>query len=203
MKSDQPMFDRPALDRSLRLKDGVVAPHRLAHHGAFGNDRFGVTAERFARFFGTPRFIIGQTVLVILWTTRPIAVERSRLVCTPSSHVAVGSRRRLPCGARPSAHVGERDAVNAGAGSSGYSGLGGETIGELILDVTPASRSSSRPRRASGYVSNPELGAIATDIAPGLVVLGIEPGDRVAIPEITPVPTGRSSTTAERAVVKE
>jgi uncharacterized membrane protein len=42
-------------------------PHRLAHHGAFGNDRFGVLAERFARFFGTPRFIIGQTVLVVLW----------------------------------------------------------------------------------------------------------------------------------------
>jgi uncharacterized membrane protein len=43
------------------------SPRRLAHHGAFGNDRFGVIAERFARFFGTPRFIIGQTVLVVLW----------------------------------------------------------------------------------------------------------------------------------------
>jgi uncharacterized membrane protein len=41
-------------------------PH-LAHHGTFGNDRFGILAERFARFFGTPRFIIGQTVLVALW----------------------------------------------------------------------------------------------------------------------------------------
>ena len=30
MESDQPMFERPALDRSLRLKGGVVAPHRLA-----------------------------------------------------------------------------------------------------------------------------------------------------------------------------
>jgi uncharacterized membrane protein len=40
---------------------------RLLHHGAFGNDRFGVLAERFARFFGTPQFIIGQTVLVALW----------------------------------------------------------------------------------------------------------------------------------------
>jgi uncharacterized membrane protein len=72
MESDQPMFERPALDRSLRVNGGVVAPdspHRLAHHGAFGNDRFGVAAERFARFFGTPRFIIGQTVLVILWIT--------------------------------------------------------------------------------------------------------------------------------------
>jgi uncharacterized membrane protein len=43
------------------------SPRRLVHHGAFGNDRFGVLAERFARFFGTPRFIIGQTVLVVLW----------------------------------------------------------------------------------------------------------------------------------------
>jgi uncharacterized membrane protein len=42
-------------------------PRRFVHHGAFGNDRFGVAAERFARFFGTPRFIIGQTVLVVLW----------------------------------------------------------------------------------------------------------------------------------------
>ena len=41
--------------------------HRFVHHGAFGNDRFGVIAERFARFFGTPRFIIGQTVLVVFW----------------------------------------------------------------------------------------------------------------------------------------
>lgn len=41
--------------------------HRFVHHGAFGNDRFGVAAERFARFFGTPRFIIGQTILVAVW----------------------------------------------------------------------------------------------------------------------------------------
>jgi uncharacterized membrane protein len=36
-------------------------------HGTFGTDRFGQGAERFARFFGTPKFIIGQTVLVALW----------------------------------------------------------------------------------------------------------------------------------------
>jgi uncharacterized membrane protein len=37
------------------------------HHRPFGGDRFGVLAERFARFFGTPRFILGQTALVALW----------------------------------------------------------------------------------------------------------------------------------------
>jgi len=36
-------------------------------HRPFGSDRFGIIAERFARFFGTPRFIIGQTILVALW----------------------------------------------------------------------------------------------------------------------------------------
>lgn len=36
-------------------------------HSPFGRDRFGQTAEHFARFFGTPRFIIGQTALVALW----------------------------------------------------------------------------------------------------------------------------------------
>jgi uncharacterized membrane protein len=40
---------------------------RFVHHGAFGNDRFGMIAERFARFFGTPRFIIGQTLIVAVW----------------------------------------------------------------------------------------------------------------------------------------
>lgn len=46
----------------------------LRHHSeharlapAFGSDRFGRAAERFARFFGTPKFIIGQTVLVAIW----------------------------------------------------------------------------------------------------------------------------------------
>ena len=36
-------------------------------HGAFGQDTFGRTAERVARFFGTPQYIIGQTILVVLW----------------------------------------------------------------------------------------------------------------------------------------
>jgi uncharacterized membrane protein len=36
-------------------------------HSPFGTDRFGRAAERFARFFGTPKFILGQTVLVAIW----------------------------------------------------------------------------------------------------------------------------------------
>lgn len=36
-------------------------------HGAFGDDEFGRLAEKTARFFGTPRYILGQTVIVAAW----------------------------------------------------------------------------------------------------------------------------------------
>ena len=44
-------------------------PRRTAHHGAFGEDAFGRYAERAARFFGTPQYIVGQTIAVALWIT--------------------------------------------------------------------------------------------------------------------------------------
>ena len=34
---------------------------------AFGNDWFGKKAEDFARFFGTPTFLVGQTIIVAIW----------------------------------------------------------------------------------------------------------------------------------------
>jgi uncharacterized membrane protein len=40
---------------------------RQEHHGAFGQDAFGRGAERAARFFGTPQYIFGQTIVVIVW----------------------------------------------------------------------------------------------------------------------------------------
>jgi uncharacterized membrane protein len=36
-------------------------------HSAFGEDRFGRFAEKTARFFGTPQYIVGQTVVVGFW----------------------------------------------------------------------------------------------------------------------------------------
>jgi uncharacterized membrane protein len=40
---------------------------RQEHHGAFGQDAFGRRAEKAARFFGTPQYIAGQSLLVIVW----------------------------------------------------------------------------------------------------------------------------------------
>jgi hypothetical protein len=48
------------------------------HHRPFGGDRFGVLAERFARFFGTPKFIISQTVIIMIWIAINAAVVAFR-----------------------------------------------------------------------------------------------------------------------------
>ncbi|HET7855561.1 MAG TPA: hypothetical protein VFL41_03815, partial [Gaiellaceae bacterium] len=45
------------------------SPYHEAHHLAapFGTDWFGRKAEAFARVFGTPAFLIAQTVVVAGW----------------------------------------------------------------------------------------------------------------------------------------
>jgi uncharacterized membrane protein len=40
---------------------------RNTHHGTFGQDTFGRWAERAARFFGTPQYILGQSIVVVIW----------------------------------------------------------------------------------------------------------------------------------------
>jgi len=42
------------------------APH-LHLQSVFGDDWFALKAEAFARFFGTPRFLIAQTAIVAVW----------------------------------------------------------------------------------------------------------------------------------------
>src|SRR5690348_1258101 len=39
----------------------------MPQFSAFGEDAFGRRAEAAARFFGTPQYILGQTLIVILW----------------------------------------------------------------------------------------------------------------------------------------
>jgi uncharacterized membrane protein len=56
-----------AMTRHLRFH----APH--AHLASvFGDDWFAVKAEAFARFFGTPTYLVGQTFVVILWVAANI-----------------------------------------------------------------------------------------------------------------------------------
>ncbi len=39
----------------------------MASLSPFGDDPFGRFAEKTARFFGTPRYIVGQSIVVALW----------------------------------------------------------------------------------------------------------------------------------------
>ncbi|WP_321837593.1 DUF1003 domain-containing protein [Pseudomonas kulmbachensis] len=50
-------------------KTGHLRFHRAYEHLAptFGNDRFALRAEAFARFFGTPAFLGAQTLIVVIW----------------------------------------------------------------------------------------------------------------------------------------
>jgi uncharacterized membrane protein len=67
------MTDKAPPDRASTTPEAVNrhffrfhAPH--AHlHSLYGDDWFALKAEAFARFFGTPVFLIGQTVVVALW----------------------------------------------------------------------------------------------------------------------------------------
>jgi uncharacterized membrane protein len=43
----------------------VPAAH--SHYRPFGDDTFGRGSEKVARFFGTPKYILGQTAVVIAW----------------------------------------------------------------------------------------------------------------------------------------
>jgi uncharacterized membrane protein len=47
------------------------------HHGAFGEDAFGRISEKIARFLGTPQYIIGQSVVVVVWiVVNSVAIVR-------------------------------------------------------------------------------------------------------------------------------
>jgi uncharacterized membrane protein len=44
-----------------------MATRTVHSRGAFGDDAFGRGAEKVARFFGTPQYIVGQTIVVVIW----------------------------------------------------------------------------------------------------------------------------------------
>lgn len=59
---------------SPSLTPSVSRPHHFRFHAphvhlapVFGSDAFGQKAEAFARFFGTPTFLLAQTAIVTVW----------------------------------------------------------------------------------------------------------------------------------------
>src|SRR5664279_2894011 len=58
----KPVLDTEVPDDYFRFH----LPH-LHYFSVFGNDWFALKAESFARFFGTPVFLVTQTIIVAFW----------------------------------------------------------------------------------------------------------------------------------------
>jgi uncharacterized membrane protein len=68
MPSDIPSEARPEVTKSQVGSDFFRFHARHLHLGSlYGDDWFALKAEAFARFFGTPVFIIIQTIIVAIW----------------------------------------------------------------------------------------------------------------------------------------
>ena len=70
----------PAISDANSKPPGKPAGHHFRFHLAhahlapvFGNDWFALRAESFARFFGTPFFLVSQTVIVAAWIAVNVA----------------------------------------------------------------------------------------------------------------------------------
>jgi uncharacterized membrane protein len=48
-------------------RDDLSTPRGTSGGPLYDPDQFGALAERLARFFGTPRYLVGQSVLVLIW----------------------------------------------------------------------------------------------------------------------------------------
>ncbi|MEX0164568.1 DUF1003 domain-containing protein [Pseudomonas brassicacearum] len=65
-KSSQPTPAAPVDHLRFHRPHAHLAP-------TFGNDRFALRAEAFARFFGTPMFLGAQTLIVLIWVSLNLA----------------------------------------------------------------------------------------------------------------------------------
>jgi uncharacterized membrane protein len=58
--------------------DDLGTPRGTAGGPTYDPDAFGQLAEQLARWFGTPRYLIGQSVLVVIWICFNVAVVAAR-----------------------------------------------------------------------------------------------------------------------------
>jgi uncharacterized membrane protein len=51
----------------MARSDDLSTPRGTPGGPVYDPEQFGALAEQLARFFGTPRYIVGQTILVVIW----------------------------------------------------------------------------------------------------------------------------------------
>jgi uncharacterized membrane protein len=62
----------------MARQDDLSTPRGTPGGPAYDPDAFGRLAERLARFFGTPRYIVGQSIVVLIWIAINIAAATLR-----------------------------------------------------------------------------------------------------------------------------
>jgi uncharacterized membrane protein len=62
----------------MARNDDLSTPRGTPGGPVYDPEAFGNLAERLARFFGTPRYIVGQTVLVVVWIAVNVAAVTLR-----------------------------------------------------------------------------------------------------------------------------
>ena len=58
--------------------DDLSTPRGTPGGPVYDPDQFGALAERLARLFGTPRYIVGQTIIVVIWIALNVAAVTLR-----------------------------------------------------------------------------------------------------------------------------
>jgi len=58
--------------------DDLSTPRGTPGGPVYDPEAFGNLAERLARFFGTPRYIVGQTIVVVIWIAVNVAAAALR-----------------------------------------------------------------------------------------------------------------------------
>jgi uncharacterized membrane protein len=69
----------PERDRRPRIDQPREGGRRFTPPALLTEERFGILSEKFARFMGTPNFLIGMTVFIVVWigwnTLTPFAFD--------------------------------------------------------------------------------------------------------------------------------
>jgi uncharacterized membrane protein len=62
----------------MARRDDLSTPRGSPGGPSYDPEQFGALAEQLARFFGTPRYIVGQTILVVIWIAINVAAVSLR-----------------------------------------------------------------------------------------------------------------------------
>ena len=145
------------------VKHAHVRRFHLPHahlESAFGNDWFGLKAEEFARFFGTPTFLVAQTAIVALVDPpqrgRLDAVRHLSIHSSQSRLLDLGRVRGPADPARPDAAGGSRQ----GARACGRSAPRGASSGQR--GAPGADRKADLPARRDAPQNTQLTESIAT-----------------------------------------